>query len=127
MSTRADIIIHEGDDMDNVIRLHRQSDGNPPSVVPDLQRFLRCIKNGTIRKDVEESSGWLIVWGFLDLYGGRSPPSLTWKVGTYEPETALHGDTAYRYYVDIEKLKIVVEHTSDGKKEEVDIDGICSL
>ena len=128
MGTRAEIIMHEGGDMREAIRFWRHMDGYPSIVVPDLQRFMRCIQNGTFRNNVSQSGGWLIVWGFLEMHGlENSSRGLDWKVGFYEPIGVGKHDADYKYYLDVEKLKLVVERMVDGKKEEVDINGTCSL
>lgn len=63
------------------------------------------MKEGKIRADASQSSGWLVIIGHLE-YGTASEPGKDgqdWKVGAYEPCTPdIHDDTEYIYTVDVE-------------------------
>jgi hypothetical protein len=129
MSTRANIIIK---DKYNKLIFYRHSDGYPKGTLPTLNLFLDLVKNGTIRDNVEQASGWLIMIGAIE-YKTVTPESfemkgeedsiahytvdlkmrkyeysdlMGWKVGAYEPATDIHGDIEYLYTVDLVKKKI---------------------
>ena len=66
MSTRCNIII--GDQWK--LYIYRHSDGYPSSIIPDLRKFMKWVKeqtNETARFNTpQQFAGWLIVWGYLD-------------------------------------------------------------
>src|SRR4051812_31797902 len=112
MSTRANIIVR--DEADELI-FYRHSDGYPDGTLPSLNQFLDLIKQGQVRDNTGQASGWLILLG-ADEYGvrvreGRMAPNnlgagMQWKVGAYEPTTDLHGDIEFLYVVDLETKRI---------------------
>jgi hypothetical protein len=107
MSTRANIVIR---DQDDELIFYRHSDGYPEGTLPTLKTFLSLVKTGSIRNNVGQAAGWLILIG-ADEYGvsftnGTIGPNkfgscLGWKVGAYEPTTCIHGDIEYFYVVDL--------------------------
>lgn len=113
MSTRANIIIK---DRWNKLYFYRHCDGYPDRVMPSLEKFMQCVKDGKIRDNVGQAAGWLIVMGYHEY--GRTEPQKDisgWKVGAYEPATGIHVDIEYLYVVDLEKKSI--EIIEDGFDE----------
>jgi len=105
MSTRANIIITDGDDK---LYFYRHSDGYPEGTMPTLNQFLDKVKKGEIRDNVSQSAGWLIVIGHEEYAKNREEYEHTrWKVGAYEPTTCIHGDIEYLYVIDLEKKEII--------------------
>ena len=104
MSTRANVILK--DEQDKLI-FYRHSDGYPEGTLPTLNEFLDLLKKGTIRNNVSQSAGWLIVIGANE-YKTQYPPQ-DWKVGAYEPTTNIHGDIEYLYTIDLISKSIKVE------------------
>jgi hypothetical protein len=112
MSTRANIIVR--DEADELI-FYRHSDGYPDGTLPSLNQFLDLVKQGQVRDNTGQASGWLILLG-ADEYGvsvreGQMAPNnlgagMQWKVGAYEPTTDLHGDIEFLYVVDLETKRI---------------------
>lgn len=107
MSTRANIIIKDGEDK---LFFYRHSDGYPEGTLPTLEKFLAWVKAGKIRDNVSQASGWLIIIGAME-YETRIPECEKctpddWKVGAYEPTTGIHGDVEYIYTIDLEKRTI---------------------
>ena len=130
MSTRANIIINDNYDK---LYFYRHSDGYPKGTVPTLRKFLNLIKQGKIRNNISQASGWLVILGAEEykhnqitrLENVNSWDDLTeeeqktwdnkissypknWKVGAYEPTNNLHGDIEYLYTVNIETLEICI-------------------
>lgn len=60
MSTRANIIITDGQDK---LFFYRHSDGYPSGTLPTLNLFLEWVKVGKIRDNVQQAAGWLILIG----------------------------------------------------------------
>ncbi len=121
MSTRAQIKIVDASG--DSLLFYRHSDGYPEGTMPTLNKFLKWVKEGRIRDNVEQAAGWLIIIGALeyfeqakkheDLYGkvqlgepGARESGMGWKVGAYEPATCIHGDIEWMYTVDLGKKKI---------------------
>ncbi len=111
MSTRANIVITDNDDK---LFFYKHSDGYPEGTLPTLERFLKHVKNGEIRDNVCQASGWLIIFGNTEYEQGSEPTreSSGWKVGAYEPTIGIHGDIEYLYHVDLveEKITVVTEN-----------------
>lgn len=101
MSTRADIQVIDG--YGTELWFYRHSDGYPAGALPTLGEFMRKVVEEKIRDNTEQASGWLIVVG-RDEYGNVGG----WKVGAYEPSSGPHGDTEYRYELDLQKKEIRV-------------------
>ena len=128
MSTRANIVIK---DKHNQLIFYRHSDGYPEGTLPSLKKFMSWVKSRKIRDNVSQAAGWLILIGAQEydkVYVGagksRKKTTLTepakddpisgWKVGAYEPTTAIHGDIDYRYTLDLTAKTIIVEEMGDG-------------
>jgi hypothetical protein len=113
VSTRANIIITDREDE---LIFYRHSDGYPDGTLPTLTKFLDLVKDGVIRDNVGQACGWLILIGARE-YGvtfeyDRLPacqrgPSMSWKVGAYEPTTRLHGDIEFLYVIDLKDKRII--------------------
>jgi hypothetical protein len=132
MSTRANIIIKDEHDK---LFFYRHSDGYPEGTLPTLEKFLLYVKEGKIRDNVSQSSGWLIIIGaeeYKAIPNKRryeltkedekewhkkiySEP-LDWKVGAYEPTTGIHGDIEFLYVIDLDKKTIEIEENWDKYK-----------
>ena len=128
MSTRANIKINGG--YGEGLWFYRHSDGYPDGALPTLKKFMGWVKEGKIRNNADQASGWLIMIGATE-YGEihsfasgkyetkKKPPEQIfepggWKVGAYEPTTGQHGDIEYLYTLDLEKLTIHVENMYDS-------------
>jgi hypothetical protein len=126
MSTRANVIIKsQGEEL----WFYRHSDGYPSGTLPTLNLFLKWMKEGKIRNNLSQGSGWLILIGAMEY---NSIPKFTvqteeyapgrtfdkvnvetgieaptnWNVGAYEPTTEQHGDIEYLYTVDMDAMTI---------------------
>ena len=76
----------------------------------DLKKFVKGYVDGSMRRNVIQSAGWLIVRGHEEYKSlGKD-----WKVGAYEPTTDIHGDIEYLYTIDIEKEQLVISKASAG-------------
>lgn len=105
MSTRANIIVK--DSSGDELIFYRHSDGYPEGAMPTLEKFINAVKAGQIRDNVGQAAGWLIVFGGMeDGHDPKTSPAMSWKVGTIEPTTQMHGDIAYLYVVDLDKKTI---------------------
>ena len=107
MSTRAQIIVKDKFDK---LWFYRHSDGYPEGAMPMLETFLDYVKRKIIRDNVEQASGWLILFGAKE-YGEKKKDITSpteegysgWKCGSIEPSVpALHGDIEYLYIIDLE-------------------------
>lgn len=116
MSTRANIKFV---DEFGELWFYRHSDGYPEGTLPTLEKMVEGFKKGILRKNVEQSAGWLIVLGYqeyLEPIGGRYS---NWKVGAYEPAAGRHGDIEFLYIFDLKESELRVyktgfdEETSD--------------
>lgn len=136
MSTRCNIVVKEtynyknekGKEITqcNKLFFYRHSDGYPEGTMPILTIFMRWLKEGKIRADVQQSTGWLILLGAMEyntipkfeiekprFEGGKSygdidtiQEPLDWKCGSIEPTTCIHGDIEYLYVIDLNKKEI---------------------
>ena len=111
MSTRCQILIKDGEG--DELLFYRHSDGYPEGTMPTLQEFMKWVRQGFIRDNVEQSTGWLILIGTREINSESSKPvpSLKpnpedkmygWKCGIYEPSLERHGDISYLYILDLE-------------------------
>ena len=116
MSTRCQVIVK---DQWSEIWFYRHCDGYPEGVKPTLDTFCQWLKDNRIRKNAEQSAGWLIVLGRSEYKAwersdhkprqqdgpfepGHDISLSAWKVGAYEPcEKILHGDIEYLYVVNL--------------------------
>ncbi len=127
MSTRANIILKDGDEQ---LFFYRHSDGYPEGALPLLEKFLEMVKNRNLRDNLSQSAGWLIMLGAIEYnsilpyklqpenYPGQKrysdlstvrPPANNgsdWKVGSIEPTTGIHGDIEWLYTIDLVKKEI---------------------
>jgi hypothetical protein len=112
MSTRCQVIIK---DSYSEVWFYRHSDGYPEAVIPSLEKFLSWVKEGKIRADAMQASGWLVILGHNEYQVSDEPgndPVFDWKVGAYEPCTPEeHEDIEYLYTVDLEKKEITYKET----------------
>ena len=141
MSTRANIIIKEGNEK---LFFYRHSDGYPEGTMPTLNIFLKWVKEHKIRDNVNQASGWLIIIGALEYGtiphcefkesgypGGKAyakketiEAPADWKASAYEPTTGIHGDIEYLYIIDLDakEIKCYEDWTDDGEgKKEVEL------
>lgn len=141
MSTRANIVIKDGN---SKLFFYRHSDGYPEGTMPTLNIFIKWMKEGKIRNNIQQCSGWLIMLGALEYntipkmellaawrenahqYGDietiESPAD--WKVGAYEPTTDIHGDIEYLYVIDLDKKEVACfkDWTENGEGKGTPID-----
>ena len=104
MSIRAQVIIK---DRYSELWFYRHSDGYPEGTMPTLEKFLSWVREGKIRDNVEQASGWIILIGAHEYNAKGFEPNNDWKVGAYEPSVPKeHGDIEYLYTVDLEKKTI---------------------
>ena len=111
MSTRANVII-ESKKWNNKLYFYRHSDGYPEGVKPSLDKFVELLQLNTIRDNIIQSAGHLILIGMVeynmvpkfsvenDLVETYQPKG--WKCGAYEPTTGLHGDIEHLYIIDLD-------------------------
>lgn len=136
MSTRCNIIIKDEEDQ---LIFYRHSDGYPDGALPTLKKFMAWVKEGKIRDNVEQSSGWLILIGAKEydsvyIGGGKRELKTTltepdpadeisgWKCGAYEPTVSIHGDIEYLYTLDLQKLTITVQKViGDNKYQTLEV------
>ena len=130
MSTRSQVIIKDNIDEQ---WFYRHSDGYPSGNLPALYKFIKWFKQGKIRGNVEQSSGWLILIG-AEEYGTMMDekmqsirkPTLTepvgnnfesWKCGAYEicPCKRRHGDIEWLYTIDLSNETITIEKTYNSQ------------
>jgi len=128
MSTRANIILKSQSEK---MWFYRHSDGYPEGTMPTLNLFLKWMKEGKIRNNLPQGSGWLILIGAMEY---NALPAFTvekeeyapgefieqvsvesiqdpkdWKAGAYEPTTGQHGDIEYLYTVDMDTMTITLK------------------
>ena len=115
MSTRANIVVTDGI---NKLWFYRHSDGYPEGVMPLLEKFMNAVKDGTIRDNVQQAAGWLILLGaeehgvkadftsFSSYLGTRRKD---WKCGSIEPTNGQHGDIEYLYTLDLKAQTITIK------------------
>ncbi len=108
MSTRANIKI---EDKYDELLFYRHSDGYPEATLPTLKKFMKWVKDGKIRNNVEQASGWLIAIGNEEYDKDNEPSTnevMGWKVGSYEPAVDIHGDIEYLYELDLQENEITI-------------------
>lgn len=147
MSTRANIVIKESYSYNdakgketNQLFFYRHSDGYPEGTMPTLSLFMKWLKSGKIRTDLQQASGWLILLGAMEyntipefltekpvFEGGKRYGDVEtikepkdWKCGSYEPTTGIHGDIEFLYVIELDKKTITCydswnEETGEGK------------
>lgn len=108
MSTRAQIIVTDGEDAQ---WFYRHCDGYPDGTMPTLKKFMGWVKEGKIRDNVLQAAGWLVILGHIercqDLKQNFGEPE-DWEVGSYEPcpYKKQHGDIEYLYTVNLKTKRI---------------------
>ena len=123
MSTRSNILVTDGDE--NLL-FYRHSDGYPTGQ-RTLIEFMKLIKEGEIRNNVNQSAGWLIVFGHKE-YCKENINQYTvhdWKVGAYEPTDMYGGDIEFFYVCDIKNMNIKV-YSANMWEIRLDNDGLKS-
>ena len=134
MSTRSQVIIK---DQDSEQWFYRHSDGYPEGNMPILRKFIQLVRDGKIRNNVSQGSGWLTVLGMIE-YQSMNPAwfpefgqdswkvkdsqvgqilatlePTNWKQGSYEPEgPGRHGDIEFIYIVDMNAGTVTGYETS---------------
>jgi len=119
MSTRTNLIIQ---DQYSKLWFYRHSDGYPEGTYKTLCEFMQRVVDNTIRNNVGQAAGWLIVIGHEEYKAGtpRNPDGTfrkrtkdeqerveshkkysDWKVGSYEPTESRHADIEYLYILDL--------------------------
>jgi hypothetical protein len=106
---------------------YRQSDGNPESVIPILNVFIRWIKEGRF-KNLGQCGGWLVILGAIE--HNAIPKFLSFKeklgynelskiqlpkvcrFGSFEPASAISGNIDYLYEIDIKEVKLTTKKVS---------------
>lgn len=130
MSTRCNVIIKDGEDK---LFFYRHSDGYPEGVFPSLNIFMDWLKKGLIRDNISQSAGWIIALGAMEYnslptykasadkgYGSYAElesidKPKDWKVGAYEPTTAIHGDIEYLYIIDLKTKTLAAFQSWDNE------------
>lgn len=126
MSTRSQIIIKDEYDEQ---WFYRHSDGYPSGNLPQLQKLIKWYHEGLIRRNVEQSAGWLILIGAReydhdhDFKDGKvieipkkdiTKPSKddysSWKCGSYEISVPReHGDIEYLYTINTKDETLTIK------------------
>ena len=136
MSTRANVVLRENwGDGKAEIWLYHHGDGYPEGMMPMLQYFINYMRRGEIRNNVEQSAGWLVLWGakeqasYVGGYDRKKGKLLVrknlfepgsksngygWKATAYEPSFGRHGDIEYLYVIDCDEMTITCYKTPDG-------------
>lgn len=135
MSTRANVIIKDGD---QELIFYRHSDGYPDGARPTLDIMLQWLKDGKIRDNISQASGWLVILGAIEyntiptfkteeverplsnevrlvpdletIELQKSSSGMGWKAGAYEPTICIHGDIEYLYILDLQAQTIKTLH-----------------
>ena len=118
MSTRCNVIIK---DRVQELIFYRHYDGDPESVLPSLEKFIGWAKEGRIRDNARQASGWLIRLGASEYETPEEPRGdhiSGWKVGAYEPTAEIDGDINFLYVVDVYEKTIQYEGEGSDYKYE---------
>lgn len=123
MGTRCNICVT--DNTGNELWFYRHYDGYPQEVIPSLTPLMERLIDGTVRTNVGQFSGWLIVLGHEQRtpssHYGNGNVEHDWKVGHYEPTTCMHGDVAYLYTINLDNKTLLVSCVSwDMPDEDID-------
>lgn len=121
MSTRCQVIVK-----DEYCEqwFYRHCDGYPEGTMPTLRKFLKWVKSGKIRNNVEQACGWLVILGHHEFLADGVGELLevdgiptNWEVGSYEPcPPEEHGDIEFLYTIDLKKEKISCKDINSGKR-----------
>ena len=123
MGTRCNIRVTDG--TGDELWFYRHYDGYPQEVIPSLTPLMERLIDGTVRTNVGQFSGWLIVLGNQQRtpssHYGNGNAEHDWKVGHYEPTTRMHSDIAYLYTIDLDSKTLLVTCAfSDMPDEDID-------
>lgn len=129
MSTRCNIVLRSklcaaDPAKPDELWFYRHSDGYPDGVMPTLGEFLKLLGERSIRRNLSQCAGWLILLGHEEYakegYCGTLENHRTkadckareyhnaWKCGAYEPTTGEHGDIEYLYVVDVDNVALTI-------------------
>ncbi len=113
MGTRCNILITDA--AGEKLWIYRHSDGYPEQVLPQLEELMEKVKQGLLRDNVGQFTGWLIVIGNKEYKRTRCLPTndkewQSWKCGAYEPTTGRHGDIDYLYRINLETQSVSCEN-----------------
>lgn len=119
MSTRSNVIVK---DSNSKQLFYRHSDGYPSCTGVDLAAFVQGYLDGSMRDNVGQSAGWLILRGHFEDKGAlKMSPTPDkedhfsgWKVGAYEPADEIAGDIEYLYIIDLDKKQLTVKVPKAG-------------
>lgn len=115
MSTRANIVIQ---DANGHLFFYRHADGYPSVAAEELKTFLRWVIAHTIRDNIHQSAGWLVLLGHTEYADspfhsrnckpGTAPQDggMDWKCGAYEPACGISPDIEFLYIVDLPSKEI---------------------
>ena len=147
MSTRANVILSEtfsykagnGKQVTKTKKLffYRHSDGYPEGALPSLKKLIDWMKAGKIRRELSQGAGWLIVIGAMEYNSipafkveltGKTESGLiesfedpkSWKVGSWEPTTEIHGDIEFLYEIDMRTAELVIKRRIFAESEKLD-------
>lgn len=130
MSTRAGVILKDGDDE---LYFYRHSDGYPDGANPTLNKFLDYLKTGKIRNNISQAAGWLVLigndeyvnegyCGSCQLFDSDKQPEdnySNWKASSYEPcpKSHINDSLEWVYVIDVPKKTMkTYEYTKWEKK-----------
>jgi len=123
MGTRCNILITDANGSE--LWIYRHNDGYPEQVLPQLNELMNKVKEGLLRDNVGQFTGWLIVIGNKEYKRTRALPNKTkkpkwgsWKCGAYEPTTGQHGDIDFMYWVDLESKTVTHSPSIDWEAVE---------
>ncbi len=113
MSTRSTVIIK---DTYETLYFYRHSDGYPEHTGEDLEEFVKGYTRGEMRRSAQQSAGWLIIRG-CEEYKKDGIAGQSWKVGAYEPTSAISADCEFVYLIDLVegRLKIIAGNMISGR------------
>lgn len=103
MSTRCTVVVT--DMFANELYFYRHSDGYPEGVKQTLLKFMGNVRNGVYRDNASQAAGWLVILGYEEYAEHRNHAGYGWKVGAYEPDVGVAGDSEYLYVIDLSTKK----------------------
>lgn len=109
MATRANIVVKEGN---RKLWFYKHNDGYPEGTLPLLEPLMKRLEEGSLRNNLSQFSGWLILAGHDEfVYDGtyQSSGMYAWKCGSIEPTTSKHADIEYLYTIDLDKKSLKVK------------------
>lgn len=128
MSTRCNIILEDEytkQEKNTKLWFYRHSDGYPDGALPLLVEFMQYVINGSIRDNVSQAGGWLIMLG-AEEYGLKTKPNKQdgfsgWKVGSIEPTTNNHWDVDYIYNLDLQLKTISYQDYDEENDRKINV------